>query len=583
MNFFGERMARIMKDNSNVLSFDQPGEFFLRKAEKLLDENNFVDALPFFRKAAEKEPENIDYKLALAEVFTEMNFFEESNNILFEILKTADETATECYFGLGCNFMGLADYEKAQESFEKYMKLDPEGEFAEEVKDLLEILETSDDITEKTDELNDANKQRFFDMAAEGKSLLDKGDYKGAIEILKKVTNNDKTFLYAKNNLALSYYCNKQYEEALLVTREILKKFPTNTHANCNMALFCAELKDKKELEESINRIIELKTDDIEDMQKISLTLCELKQHEQANRLLKRVLLYKPFDVKVLHYTAVSSYNAGRYAESVKFWGDIIKIEPDNSIAAFYKTLAADTKNGRMIAKDLSYIYQVPFEEIKNRVKYLNECLKKPKDILKDMWRHDAYFLSILLWGLELGDMYIKKAVVEIIATFKDKKAEGILRKYILKRSEPDQIKNDIFILLKKMGVKEPYIAYVNGSIVEVKVGMFNSEGLDIPETYKTVVEIMLERMRSRFDDRFINASIIIWEKFIRKQNGTYRVIKTPEIWAAAVEYLLRTMNGEKNINREIAGIYNISPRSFWAKANAIRHFVGEVGFHEND
>ena len=577
-------MTEIFKDNSKVLSFDQPGEFFLRKAEKLLDENNFVDALPFFRKAAEKEPENIDYKLALAEVFTEMNFFEESNNILFEVIKTAGEAATECYFGLGCNFMGLADYEKAHESFEKYMKLDPEGEFSEEVQDLLEILETSDELApDESEELNDANKKHFYDLAAKGKSLLDTGDYKGAIEILKRVTDNDKAFLYAKNNLALSYYCNKQYEEALDVTKEILKKHPANTHANCNMALFCAELKDKKQLEESISHIVELKTDDIEDMQKISLTLCELKQHEHANKLLKRVLMYKPFDVKVLHYAAVSSYNAGRYAESAKYWGDIIKIEPDNSIAAYYKTLATDTKNGRMIAKELSYIYQVPFEEIKNRVKYLNECLKKPRDVLKDMWRHDAYFLSILLWGLELGDMYIKKAVVEIIASFKDKKAEGILRKFILKRNEPDQIKNDIFVHLKKMGVKEPYIAYVNGSIVEVKVGMFNAEGLDIPEEYKTVVEIMLEKMRHRFDERFINAAIHIWEKFIRRQNGSYRVIKAPEIWAAAVEYLLRTYNGEKNINRDIAVNYNISPRSFWAKANAIRHFVGEAGFHESD
>ncbi len=236
-----------------------------------------------------------------------------------------------------------------------------------------------------------------------------------------------------------------------------------------------------------------------------------------------------------------------------------------------------------MIAKELNYIYQVPFEEIKNRVKYLNECLKKPRDVLKDMWRHDAYFLSILLWGLELGDMYIKKAVVEIIASFKDKKAEGILRKFILKRNEPDQIKNDIFVHLKKMGVKEPYIAYVNGSIVEVKVGMFNAEGLDIPEEYKTVVEIMLDKMRHRFDERFINAAIHIWEKFIRRQNGSYRMIKAPQIWAAAVEYLLRTFNGEKNINRDIANIYNISPRSFWAKANAIRHLVGEAGFHESD
>jgi tetratricopeptide (TPR) repeat protein len=569
--------------NSNVLSYDQPGEFFLKKAEKLLDENNFVDALPFFRKASEKDPENVDYKLALAEVFTEMNFFEESNNILFDVIKNCGEEATECYFGLGCNFMGLMDYDKAQESFEKYLKLDPEGEFSEEVEDLLEILESKDEFYGKTDEIDDANRKKLYDLSMKGKEFLDKGEYKEAIEALEQVKEVNSEFLFAKNNLALSYYCDKQYDKAMNVTREILKKFPNNTHANCNMALFCAETKDREELDQSILRIMDLKTDDFEDLQKISLTLCELKRHEEAGKYLKRVLMYKPFDIKVLHYAAVSMYNSGKFAESAKFWGDIMKIEPENSIASFYKTLALDTKNGRIIARELSYIYQVPFEEIKNRVKYLNECLKKSREHLHELWKKDEYFGAIVLWGLELGDMFIKKAVVEIIASFRDKKAERVLRRYILKRVEPDQLKNDIFVLLKKMGAKEPYIAYVNGNIVEVKVGIFNSEGLNIPEEYKSVVEVMLDRMRRRFDDRFINTAMAVWEKFIRKQNGNYRAIKTPEVWAAAVEYLLRTAKGEKNINRTIAEHYGISPRSFWAKANAIRHLVSEADLYDPD
>ena len=219
-------MKKRLSENSKVLSYDQPGEFFLRKAEKLLDENNFVDALPFFRKASEKEPENIDYKLALAEVFTEMNFFEESNSILFEIIKSSGEEATECYFGLGCNFMGLSDYEKAHESFEKYMKLDPDGEFSEEVKDLLEILESQDEFMDEADEIDDAGKKQYYEMASKGKSLLDRGDYKAAIDVLLKVKDSDKVFLFAKNNLALSYYCDKQYEKALAGDAGGFKEIP---------------------------------------------------------------------------------------------------------------------------------------------------------------------------------------------------------------------------------------------------------------------------------------------------------------------------------------------------------------------
>src|SRR5690554_1773027 len=107
-----------------VIPFDQNGQFYHRKAKKHMDNNNYLNALSLYRKAVEKEPQNVEYLLDLAEVFTEMGCFDQSSKVLFSILQR-ENARVDCYFGLGCNFLGMQDYARAMECFEKYLDIDP--------------------------------------------------------------------------------------------------------------------------------------------------------------------------------------------------------------------------------------------------------------------------------------------------------------------------------------------------------------------------------------------------------------------------------------------------------------------------
>ena len=127
---------------------------------------------------------------------------------------------------------------------------------------------------------------------------------------------------------------------------------------------------------------------------------------------------------------------------------------------------------GKTFSDSLAYIYQVPFQEAKERIRYINECITRDKQDIVKLWQGNERFESMLTWGLEFGDLFIKRAVAEIISGFGDKKAEDKLRSYILNVDQPDDVKNEIFVFLKRMGAAEPYIAYIGGNIVEVKVGL---------------------------------------------------------------------------------------------------------------
>ena len=60
-------MARevCLKSKSKVVPFDQNGQFYYKKAKKYMENNNYINDLSFYRKAVEKDPENLDYRWTL--------------------------------------------------------------------------------------------------------------------------------------------------------------------------------------------------------------------------------------------------------------------------------------------------------------------------------------------------------------------------------------------------------------------------------------------------------------------------------------------------------------------------------------
>ena len=112
---------RMEKQSLKIVSFERPADFYFQSALKMIDNTNYLGALPMVRKALEKAPGNLDYMMKYAEILTELSKYEESNSILFEIQMKAKNERSECFFGMGCNFIGLGDLDKAEESFEKYL------------------------------------------------------------------------------------------------------------------------------------------------------------------------------------------------------------------------------------------------------------------------------------------------------------------------------------------------------------------------------------------------------------------------------------------------------------------------------
>lgn len=546
------------RNKSNVIPFDQDGEFFYRKACKYVKDNRYIDALNFYRKAVEKEPENIDYMLDLAEVFTEMTYFDESNKLLFSILEN-DDSVSDCYFGLGCNFLGLQEYDKAEECFEKYLDRAPNGVYSEDAKELLEILRDEQFYLDVFDEFEFID-QKIYKMASKGKVLLDDGEYEKAARQLQKVLKLDPTLVFAKNNLALAYFCMSKLDRAIELSKEVLDVFPSNVHANCNMAIFLQEKGDSEGKQKYTDSILNLPTDDVEDLHKIAVTLCELKEHQKANIYLKMLLQYKPYDVKILHYTAVSAFNLRRFREAMEYWDKVDKLSPYNTISNFYKRYTQNLLRYNGEFKELPYGFQVPYEEVVFRVKKINEIFNTPKSELKEKWESNDSLKALLIWGLELNDDTIKRAILNTVASFGDQNAERFLRDFILKRDENKDLKKDALTMLKQIGAKEPYIAYVDDNIVEVKVNIIDMSRIKIPKELQNIADFTISNMEDRYSDGYQEQIKDLWVKFIKAQYpDKVPRIRKKEAWAAALELYYCMKNDIKISKGEIIDYYGIS------------------------
>ena len=164
-----------------MLQFAQDGEFYYRSGSSKLEKNDLTGAIASYRMALKLDPKNYDAVLGIAEILTAMGRTEESNRLLMVKFRE-EERPAEAYFGMGCNFFAQREYDQARMSFDKYLDEDPEGEFAYTAYDMAEAI---DDGTAQAYQEGPFAVPGYTE-AEQARRLMEKEDFKGAIELLEK-------------------------------------------------------------------------------------------------------------------------------------------------------------------------------------------------------------------------------------------------------------------------------------------------------------------------------------------------------------------------------------------------------------
>ena len=544
------------KTPSKILRFERNAEYYYERFERHADNFNYLDALVNIRRARELDPANDEYSLSMAEVLTEMGIYEESNAILLPMFYRRSLYQDDVLFNMGCNFYGLRESEKAYDCFSQYITLYPNADLVYDASDMLDMLGEEDEMTDlpMTPEQND--------LADRGKYLIDCGDFAGAVDVLKQLTEQCPGLHFAENNLALAYYCLGDVEKAIFVANNILKSDPQNLHALSNLALFHFSGGVSNSENIFLSKLSRLVPADGDDCLKVLLTYCELGEHKKAYTLLSRLLDEKPYDVRALFLAGLVCANIGEYKESYDHFDKILKIDPMDSLAIYYKQRIREALDGAEI-ETFAYSYQVPTEEIRRRLDYLNQCVKLDMDELLERWNNDdGTMRRTVLWGLYLIEPTIKRLSLELLNLIGDNFSIDALKRYLLKESEPNEVKNDIFIMLNIHHVPLPYLAYINGRIAEVNLHPIDDPEIPkILECHKDVMQRIVDTTFAAEQHDLVTKSADILRRYAKKL-GKAPVFRSMENWAAALLFTAMQFFGEDPLPslQDLCAEFNADP-----------------------
>jgi tetratricopeptide (TPR) repeat protein len=556
--------------NKEVLPFHQTGEFHYRWAMRYLDEDNVPHALHHLWQAVELNPDNMNYNLELASLLSEMRRYDESNEILL-LMMQREEAPGECYYGIGCNFWGQGDMRNATESLEQYLNHDPEGDYIEDAIVILDHIEES-----QQKRLRPVGPAYELDCmrerAQEGSRLLLAGEFRKAIDTLEEVTLPGDEGLISQNNLALAYFYDGQTSKAIMLVRDLLDRQPRHVYSLCNLALFTFR-SDPMMAREAIGKAEKEVGRDAFLSYRVGAVLCEMGEHERARRAMEIVAAQHPYEIKIQHYYALTCYNSGEYKRASALWEQLHRMYPESSMITWYGSVAAARLRGEDAPGELPYSMQVPIDEMIRRIRTIGVRLQESRSIRE--LRKDEEFRKLLIWGLSLRESRLRRVMLQMLVATGGAKNERVLRRLLLNRNETDEFKHEILLGLKVMNARQPFLAIMNGNIVQVCVQVHKPGFNTLAEGHHEVIRLL----RHRMDDWMPSCTddaISLWNRFLLRliSRGKPPRLKKPAIWAAAVHFCTAVDRGKSFAVGTLARRYGVRPGSVARCVRRIRNVM---------
>jgi tetratricopeptide (TPR) repeat protein len=231
---------------TNVLPFERDQEFYFNLSVKRAMSRDFPDALRYIDRAIEMDAFNADYLFNKACILVELRRTRESVKLLNYIIWNIDPTYAECYFGLGCSYFELGDFERALFHFEKYVMMEDEGEFFEDAYEILFYMQLSPELDRfDFDDLSNFRsheRKRYRDnsqkLHAAGSMYLNRGNYKEAIRQFERSIMACPEITSSRIRLSMAYYMTGQIALAKLLAGSVLKIQKSNNMAKLCLALY---------------------------------------------------------------------------------------------------------------------------------------------------------------------------------------------------------------------------------------------------------------------------------------------------------------------------------------------------------
>ena len=434
-----------MSFDPKVVPFDRSAAYMHHRAMKNRRDNNDVDALELLRRAVESSPDNDEYKLDLAGLLSEMGCLSQSNRLLLDML-SGEKAPSECYYGLALNLLSISDVSGARQALLRYHGADPSGEYAPDARRLRDELQ----ICEMFSQPVGRKSRRAATLTDIGCARMREEEFARAAHLFERSLQLEPEREEVRALYATALELCGRHRKAVLEMRAATEaEQGVSVRALCMAAQFYHMARMPRKSRQMAMRAVRRHPDGVE-MRMLIHTLGGLGMDAEAGECARLAMQETPYDRQLLHVRAVALLRAGApLSQATRFWERIARIDPEDSIAAYYLRAAAE---GTLEVDSVEYAYQVPRQEAVARLGYVAEVLSRAGAELEKPWREDAKFRSLLKWCLTVDNDQFRRAAVTALAAIDDPEAEATLREVFTRPEISYDMKLNALVLLRLRG-----------------------------------------------------------------------------------------------------------------------------------
>lgn len=309
-----------------VYSNLQDGAYFYNKGIEAYRDKNLTKAKRYLERAVELEPMEPAFQCQLAIILADLGDIHCSNDCLIKIIdNNLGDDLPECHFFLANNYANLGLFEHARKEALLYIDKDPDGEFLEDIEDLLELLQEEDDLF--------AEAETFLIRYELASSELKKENYDKAILYFTELLKEKPEYWMAHIRLAEANYLNGQAKKAIDILRTVLQK-EDNVMARCYLMTYLFETGEVEKAETLAKGLKNVFSIDYEHCYSLAISFGKVGEHEQAYLGLERLHRkgYGDFP-KFNYHLAVASFYTGRIEKAVTLWKKLATLGNDDAMS----------------------------------------------------------------------------------------------------------------------------------------------------------------------------------------------------------------------------------------------------------
>jgi len=452
----------------SVIRFDNSVSRYRDMASAKLGNGDYAGALSLLFTAL-KSQNDVEVYADIADVYAEMGLYEMSNQYWFLFLDKAPKSKRSiAYKELAVNFFYMDNFLLSGYYFNLKIKTDGvlgQDGLPDEVLDFFSQEGKDNLFRDAYRVVYPIDRTDYSPLIREAKRLIAHGYFDKVEGVLEKIPKESEYYKEALDNLAVATFVAGDAEKAKKLNKELISVAGENILAYCNLSSIYNELDNEQKSKYYFEKASKLPLKDENEAYKLAVCALEQNRADLGVKYLKKVLDGRNCDINTKYLYALALINCGRFKDAETELTDVLRMDPTDKIALYYKRLSAFLKeNGSKADKYLPIKYEadVPDFEKKEREKIIKELMsldvKQVKAKLKNAKVREA-----LVWGMEKADEKIAQMCVYVYANVNSLYTISVLLEKLLDSEFAPTLKRMIVYLLilggydKKIGVITDY------------------------------------------------------------------------------------------------------------------------------